>query len=75
MKLAYDAAADADIEPLLTAEEVSKIFRVSIDTVYAYARNGKLPKIQLDRAVRFRRVDVLTFIERAALPARLVARR
>ena len=58
-------------EPLLTAEEVAVLLRVSIDSIYAYARTGRLARVRLDRAVRFRPADVRAFIERAAQPARL----
>lgn len=59
------------IEGLLTAEEVAHLLHVSTDSVYGYARKGRLTRVRLDRAVRFRPVDVRAFIERAAQPARL----
>ena len=59
------------MEPLLTAEEVADLLHVSVDSVYGYARKGRLPRVRLDRAVRFRPADVRAFIDRAAQPARL----
>ena len=59
------------IEPLLTAEQVAGLLGLSVDSVYGYARKGRLPRVRLDRAVRFRPADVRAFIERAAQPARL----
>jgi hypothetical protein len=70
------APPQADHETLLTADEVSAMLRMSIDSVYLYARTGRLPTIRFDRAVRFRRADVLSFIDRSASkPATLVVRK
>lgn len=70
------APPQTDHETLLTAEEVSTMLRMSIDSVYLYARTGRLATIRFDRAVRFRRSDVLSFIDRSASkPATLVVRK
>ncbi len=42
---------------LLTAEEISKILRVSTGTIYKWAKEGKLPCIRIGKAVRFE-IDV-----------------
>ncbi len=59
------------IEPLLTANDVAALLGLSVDSVYNFARQGRLPRVRLDRAVRFRPADVRAFVERAAQPARL----
>lgn len=59
------------MDALLTAQEVAAVLQVSVDSVYSYARTGRLPRVRLDRAVRFRPADVRAFIDRAAQPARL----
>lgn len=43
---------------LLTAQEVSKQFRVSTKTVYELARTARLRCVRLGRVVRFRQEDL-----------------
>lgn len=40
---------------LLTPEEVAEHLRITLHTVYAWARTGKLPHIRIAGTVRFRR--------------------
>ena len=41
-------------EPLITAEEVAERLAISRDEVYKLAREGRIPKVPIGRAVRFR---------------------
>ena len=41
------------MRPLLRAEEVAKLLRVSRWRVYELARRGRLPAVRLGRSVRF----------------------
>jgi excisionase family DNA binding protein len=61
--------------PLLTADEVAALLRLSVDSVYAYAREGRLAAIRFGRAVRFQRGDIDAFIATAAKRPRLVTRK
>lgn len=58
------AAADAP-EPLLwTAEDVARELRVSLRTIRRLDAEGKLPRpIQIGRAVRWRRLEVLAWVD------------
>lgn len=47
-----------DIEPLLTAREVSELCHCSIDFVYKAARCGWLRHIRIRSMLRFRKSDV-----------------
>ena len=48
---------------LLTAAEVSKALRVSVDTIYRLAREGQLPGVWIGRLVRFRPNQVAEFMD------------
>ena len=45
----------AETNRLMTAREVADLLGASVDFVYAQARAGRLPCVQLGRLVRFRR--------------------
>jgi excisionase family DNA binding protein len=56
---------------LLTAHEVSAIFRVEVGTIYSAAAAGKLPAVRLWRGrrkslLRFRRRDIEELIRRGS---------
>lgn len=51
-------AADHQLEPLLTAEEVAAILKVRKSRVYELVRSGALPAVHIGRQVRFRRSDL-----------------
>ena len=52
---------------LLTPEQVSELLGISKRSLYAFLRNNTaLPVVRIGRAVRFRSVDVETFIETRA---------
>jgi excisionase family DNA binding protein len=47
-----------DLPPLLTAEEVADVMRVSKATVLRWSREGTLAPVGARRSVRFRREDI-----------------
>lgn len=52
------------MDDLLKAGELAKRLRVSTDTVRRWAREGRIPEVQLSRKVRrFREVEVLAALE------------
>jgi len=51
-------------DPLLTAEEVAKLLKVSAKTIYLWAKQHRLRSVNLGRAVRFRQEDLSEFLER-----------
>jgi len=63
------------MEPLLTAEQVSKILNVRVSTVYEWARMEYIPHIHLGVGrkkplVRFSRAAVEQWLERKSKPGR-----
>lgn len=51
------------IDPLLTAEEVAALLRVSKAWVYAETRRKRIPHVPLGRYVRYRRSAVIEWID------------
>ncbi len=63
------------MEPLLTAEQVSKILNVRVSTVYEWARMGYIPHIHLGMGkkkplVRFSSTAVQEWLESKLKPGR-----
>lgn len=50
-------------EPLLTAEEVADVLRVTTSWVYAETRAHRLPHVRLGRYVRYRRSAITAWID------------
>jgi excisionase family DNA binding protein len=44
----------------LTVDEVSKILRVSRQTIYVLCREGKLPHFKVGTKLRFKKSDIVT---------------
>lgn len=62
-----DGASMEDLEELLTGQEYARLRRCSVRTVERERSTGEGCRyIKLGRAVRYRRRDVLEFIERNA---------
>ena len=62
------AGERAGMDPLLTADEVAALLRVSKAWVYAETRKKRIPHVPLGRYVRYRRSAVIEWI--AALERR-----
>jgi excisionase family DNA binding protein len=61
--------ADADLQELLTVDELASLLKVSKSWVYEHTRSGRgrfdrLPHIRLGKYVRFDSRAVRTFLER-----------
>lgn len=50
-------------DPLLTAEEVASLMRVTTAWVYAESRRDALPHVRLGRYVRFRRSAIERWLD------------
>jgi len=49
-------------DPLLTADEVAALLKVTKPWVYAQTRAGRIPHVRLGRYVRYRRAAVLAWL-------------
>lgn len=47
-----------ELEQSMTVEEVSKLLRVSRQTIYNMIRAGKIPHFRVGNKVRFHRADI-----------------
>ena len=56
-------ANGADPDRLLTVDDVAEILQVPRTWVYAQSRDGDLPTVRLGRYYRYRRPDVLAWVE------------
>lgn len=61
--------ASAPLVPLLGAEEVAAIFRVSGRTLRRWDRRGLLKPVRVGRSIRYRREDVARLIAREMIAA------
>ncbi len=50
-------------KPLVTAEEVAALLKVSPKTIYRWAQEGVLPAFREGRLVRFLQTDVEAFVQ------------
>ena len=57
-------------DALLNAQEVSKLLKVSLPTVYAWRERGLLAGFRLGSSIRFSKTDVQDFLRRGRLEAR-----
>lgn len=53
----------AEIEPLMTVEEVAQYFRVGRQTVYNMASSGTLSSVKIGGALRFRKSEIIAYNE------------
>ena len=58
----FPASRRAGMDPLLTADEVARLLRVSRAWVYAETRKKRIPHVPLGRYVRYRRSAMTEWI-------------
>ena len=51
------------MDTLLTVKDVAGVFQVSKLTVYNMVKAGKLPAIKIGNTFRFKREDILNYLE------------
>ena len=49
--------------PLITAEEIADLLKVSPKSIYRWASEGRLPAFREGRLIRFLESDVETFVK------------
>lgn len=55
---------------LLTVFETAELLNLQVSTIRAWLLQGRLPRVNLGRAVRIPSAAVLLFIEKNTIPAR-----
>lgn len=53
-----------DRQPLIKLPEVTQLLAVSRGTVLTPVRRGELPAIRIARSLRFRRADIVAYVDR-----------
>lgn len=57
-----------ELSPLLTVQEAAEITRAAPSTIYRWAETGQLPSIKVGRLLRFRREDLVRWIDDLSTP-------
>jgi excisionase family DNA binding protein len=51
------------MKPLLTAKEIATFFKLSEKTIYKWAKENKIPHLNLEGSIRFKEEEVLQWSE------------
>ena len=49
---------------MLTAKDLEALLKIDVKTIYAYVQKGVIPYVRIQSNVRFRREEILDWIER-----------
>jgi excisionase family DNA binding protein len=55
---------------LLTADDVAELLQVPVSWVRQHTRNGDLPNVVIGRYRRYRREEIMRYIEQRSVPSR-----
>jgi excisionase family DNA binding protein len=62
----------AELPELLTAKELEAFLRIDVKTIYGYVQRGLIPYVRTQTNLRFRKQEVLEWLERQRYPLRPV---
>ena len=49
---------------MLTAKDLEALLKIDVKTIYAYVQQGLIPYVRIQSNVRFRREDIIEWLER-----------
>ena len=52
-----------DMPELLTAKDLETMLKIDVKTIYSYVQRGLIPYVKIQSNVRFRRHEILDWIE------------
>ena len=52
-----------DSQDMLTAKELEAILKIDVKTIYSYVQRGLIPYVRIQSNVRFRRQEILDWVE------------
>ncbi len=55
---------------MLTAKELEAMLKINVKTIYSYVHRGLIPYVKIQSNVRFRRQEILDWIEKQSYPPR-----
>jgi len=56
-----------DLEGYLTAKEVAAFLQLSLQTIRRYTMNKKIPFHKIDRAVRYKKLEIEEWVEKGMM--------
>jgi excisionase family DNA binding protein len=59
---------------MLTARELEALLKIDVKTIYGYVQQGLIPYVRIQSNVRFRRQEILDWIEERSYRPRLMSR-
>jgi len=59
-----------DIEELVTAKELEALLKIDVKTIYRYVQNGFIPYVRIQSNVRFRKREIVEWLDRQSLRPR-----
>jgi excisionase family DNA binding protein len=59
-----------EVPELLTAKELEALLRINVKTIYGYVQRGLIPYVRIQTNLRFRKQEVLEWLERQSYPPR-----
>ncbi len=57
-------AKSVELPEMLTAKELESLLKIDVKTIYGYVQRGLIPYVRIQSNVRFRRGEILDWIER-----------
>ena len=61
-----------EMPELLTAKELEAMLKIDVKTIYSYVQRGLIPHVKIQSNVRFRKREILDWIERQSFRPRPV---
>ncbi len=62
--IAERQASSNSVPELLTAKDLEALLKIDVKTIYAYVQKGLIPYVRIQSNVRFRRAEILDWIEK-----------
>lgn len=59
---------------MLTAKDLEALLQIDVRTIYGYVQRGLIPYVRIQSNVRFRRAEILDWIEKHSYRPRLMSR-
>jgi excisionase family DNA binding protein len=64
----------ASLVQMLTAKDLEDLLKIDVKTIYGYVQQGLIPYVRIQSNVRFRRTEILDWIEEKSYRPRSMSR-
>src|SRR5215472_14372065 len=58
---------------MLTAKELEALLKIDLKTIYGYVRDGRIPYVRIQSNIRFRKHQILEWIEQHTFSPRVIS--